>query len=226
MPYRQGNRPRARPHRPPRANGGHSRPVGRHTRQRHRPSHPHRRPFGDKPIYLPEQRRTTPLFVADDAGTPLTHAVARAIFDAAKHLCFAPDVAKFLSLHSCRVWLACALLAAGKGDPTIMACCRWLCAASVRTYAHMNPDDYRRHLQDAIAAPITSRLASTLASRITLDNDAAARAVSAEFGDDGDADGATAVPDTSSPASPAAATPRVRRSASHRPRWWLPTPRA
>ena len=29
MPYRQGNRPRARPHRPLRANGGHSRPVGR-----------------------------------------------------------------------------------------------------------------------------------------------------------------------------------------------------
>ena len=35
-----------------------------------------------------DQRRTTPLFVADDAGTPLTHAVARAIFDAAKYLCF------------------------------------------------------------------------------------------------------------------------------------------
>ena len=98
-----------------------------------------------------------------------------------------------------------------------MACCRWLCAASVRTYAHMNPGDYRRHLQDAVAAPITSRLASTLASRITLDNDAAAHAVSAEFGKDSDADGAIAVPDTSPPASPAAATPRVHGRRRIRP---------
>ena len=197
--------------------------------------------FGDKPIYLPwdpgditnaaawlarnelarpvpaELRRTTPLFVADDAGTPLTHAVARAIFDAAKHLCFAPDVAKFLSLHSCRVWLACALLSAGKSDPTIMACCRWLCTASVRSYAHMNPGDYRRHLQDAIAAPITSRLASTLASRMSLDNDAAARAVSAEFGDDGDADSAATVPDAASRVSPAVTAPRGQRPAATPP---------
>ena len=167
-----------------------------------------------------EQRRTTPLFVAGDAGTPLTHAVARAIFDTAKHLCFPPDVAKFLSLHSCRVWLACALLAAGKGDPTITACCRWLCPASVRTYAHMNPGDYRRHLQGAIAAPITSRLASTLASRITLGNGAAARAVSAEFGGDAAAAGttdATAAADASAPTSPARAVPRGRRSASAPP---------
>ena len=197
--------------------------------------------FGDKPIYLPwdagditnaaawlarnelarqvpaEQRRATPLFVADDAGTPLTHAVARAIFDAAKNLCFAPDVAKFLSLHSCRVWLACALLSAGKSDPTIMACCRWLCTASVRSYAHMNPGDYRRHLQDAIAAPITSRLASTLACRMSLDNDAAARAVSAEFGDDGNADSVATVPDAASRVSPAVAAPRGRQPASTPP---------
>ena len=84
----------------------------------------------------------------------------------------------------------------------------------------MNPGDYRRHLQDAIAAPITSRLASTLASRITLDNCAAARAVSVEFGDDAetaDAAGATAAADTSSPTSPARAVPRGRRSASAPP---------
>ena len=39
-----------------------------------------------------DQRRTTPLFVADDAGTPLTNAVARAIFDAAKYLWLLPAV--------------------------------------------------------------------------------------------------------------------------------------
>ena len=115
---------------------------------------------------------------------------------------------------------ACALLAAGKSDPTIMACCRWLCPASVRTYAHMNLDDYWRHLQDAITAPITSRLALTLASRVTLDNDAAARAVSVKFGDDAeaaDAAGANAAADTASPTSPAGAVPRGRRSASAPP---------
>ena len=89
-----------------------------------------------------------------------------------------------------------------------------LCAASVRTYAHMNPTDYRQHLQDAIAAPITSRLASTLASRITLDHGAAARAVRVEFGDDDAAADATVTADTPPSTSPAHAETRVRRSAS------------
>ena len=86
-------------------------------------------------------------------------------------------------------------------------------------YAHMNPApaDYRQHLQDAIAAPITSRLASTLASRITLDHDAAARAVRVEFGDDDAAADATATADAPPSTSPAHAETRVRRSASAPP---------
>ena len=86
--------------------------------------------FGDKPIYLPVdqndicnaawrlrelemkfpvapvQRREVPLFVSDDDQTPLSHAVADSLFSAACLFCFGAEIAKTLSLHSGRVWLA------------------------------------------------------------------------------------------------------------------------
>lgn len=142
--------------------------------------------FGDKPMYLEfdpadannaarnlrdlelaqpvaaEHRRTTPLFASDDCGTPMSHEIADVLFHAACAVCFEPSVANALSLHSGRVWLACALLAADYHDPTIQAMCRWLSPAAVRIYAHMNPEQYMRILTDARNATVTSRLATNI----------------------------------------------------------------
>ena len=142
--------------------------------------------FGDKPMYLefdptdrnnaalnlrdlelafpvpPERRRSTPLFCSDDCGTPMSHEIADVLFHAACVLCFGPSVANALSLHSGRVWLACALLASDHQNPTIQAMCRWLSPAAVRIYAHMNPEQYMRILSDARSANVTSRLATNI----------------------------------------------------------------
>jgi hypothetical protein len=158
--------------------------------------------FGDKPIYLPfdshdvcnaawrlrelefklpvpqARRRLVPLFVSDDDGTPLSHAIADSLFKAACVLCFGDGVAKTLSLHSGRVWLACALLSAGHSTSTIQAMCRWLSPAAVRIYAHMNPEAAMATLTSAIRAPITSRLVTNIP---TIDADADVRAIASDL---------------------------------------------
>jgi len=155
--------------------------------------------FGDKPIYLPfhptdpcnaaarlarlelqfpvpaNQRRHVPLFVSDAAGTPMSHAVVDAIFAAACLCALGASVARTLSLHSGRVWLACALLAAGHSTATIQAMCRWLSPAAVRIYAHMNPEAAMSTLDSAMSAAITSRLSSNIPP---CDADSQVRAVS------------------------------------------------
>ena len=110
----------------------------------------------------PERRRSTPLFYSDDCGTPMSHEIADVLFFAACVLCFEPSVANALSLHSGRVWLACALLVSDHQNPTIQAMCRWLSPAAVWIYAHMIPEQYMRILSDARSANVTSRLASNI----------------------------------------------------------------
>ena len=58
-----------------------------------------------------------------------------------------------ISPHCGRVWLACALLAAGHSTATIQAMCRWLSPAAVRIYAHMNPEVAMSTLDSAIRPP-------------------------------------------------------------------------
>ena len=158
--------------------------------------------FGDKPIYLlfdasdvcnaawrlreleikepvpAEHRRQVPLFCSDADNTPLSHSLADSIFNAACLLCFGVQVAKTLSLHSGRVWLACALLAAGHSTATIQAMCRWLSPAAVRIYAHMNPEAAMSTLASAIQAPITSRLVTNIP---TTDADSDVRAIAGDL---------------------------------------------
>ena len=159
--------------------------------------------FGDKPIYLlfdasdvcnaawrlrelelrfpvaPARRREVPLFCSDGDETPLSHSLADSIFNAACILCFGAQVAKSLSLHSGRVWLACALLSAGHSTATIQAMCRWLSPAAVRIYAHMNPEAAMSTLASAICAPITSRLVTNIP---TTDADSDVRAIATDLG--------------------------------------------
>ena len=159
--------------------------------------------FGDKPIYLlvdagdvcnvawrlreleikfpvaPEHRRHVPLFCSDDEGTPFSHALAGSIFSAACLPYFGAQVTRTLSLHSGRVWLACALLSAGHSTATIQDMCRWLSPAVVRIYAHMNPEAAMSTLASTIQAPITSRLVTNIPAT---DADSDVRAIASDLG--------------------------------------------
>ena len=85
-------------------------------------------------------------------------------------LALGTETAATLSLHSGRVWLACALLSLKYDDPTIQAMCRWQSPASVRVYARMQAADYARLLTEATGATIDPSLTRSLP---TLDDDAA-----------------------------------------------------
>ena len=131
-------------------------------------------------------------------SVPLTHYEADAVFNSmAKDLL--GDDAKSLSLHSGRVWLACALLASGHDTAQIQAMVRWLSPEAVKIYAHTNPEDYVRNLRRAMGAPITSRRATNVAE-MELDGDRAVQAVRSAVG------------------GAAAATPAVPRAGAARPR--------
>ena len=67
------------------------------------------------------RRSLVPLFVSDESLQPLTHAQADDAFDALTALALEPAVARTLSLHSGRVFLASALKALGFDDPDIQA---------------------------------------------------------------------------------------------------------
>ena len=105
----------------------------------------------------------------------MSHAVVDAIFAAACLFALGAPVARTLSLQSGRVWLACALLAAGHSTATIQAMCRWLPPAAVRIYAHMNPEVAMSTLDSAMTAAVTSRLSSNIPP---CDADSQVRAVS------------------------------------------------
>ena len=149
--------------------------------------------FGSSPMYLPyapddstnaaaalrdlelvapvsgPRRSLVPLFVSDESLAPLTHAQADDAFDALTALALDPAVARTLSLHSGRVFLASALKALGYDDPDIQAFVRWRDPASIAIYAHREPDEYIAALSRALNVDITSVLTKNLP---TCDNDA------------------------------------------------------
>ena len=58
--------------------------------------------------------------------------------------------------HSARVFLACALLAAGRRPETIQALLRWQTVESLRLYACLGPEEYAAHLDAARKANVTA----------------------------------------------------------------------
>jgi len=122
--------------------------------------------FGNHPIWLPydasdpynaafwladlelafpvevADRRSVPLFPGDDAGSPLTFSMADTIFHAASVAGLGATRAAMLSLHSGRVFCACALLAQGAPRPMILALCRWRDERSLDVYARPSAAEY------------------------------------------------------------------------------------
>ena len=67
---------------------------------------------------------------------------------------FGAQGAGMYSWHSFRVGLACALLAAGAPESTILALCRWRAASSLRVYARITFEDYTSWLRRAEAEDV------------------------------------------------------------------------
>ena len=76
------------------------------------------------------------------------------------------------SWHSARIYLACALLAAGASTGQIQAICRWMTEQSLHIYARMNETSYTYWLTRAMRMPIDSVRATSLAARAPATDDA------------------------------------------------------
>ena len=68
------------------------------------------------------------------------------------------------SWHSFRIYLACALRAAGASAGEIQALCRWVTEQSLAIYARMNETDYVHWLRRAAVADVNSVRATSLAA--------------------------------------------------------------
>ena len=95
-----------------------------------------------------------PLFPGDDADSPLAFSMADTIFHAVAVAGLGATRAAMLSLHSGRVFCACALLAKGAPRPIILALCRWRDERSLGVYARLNPEDYLGWMAQASAAVV------------------------------------------------------------------------
>jgi hypothetical protein len=127
------------------------------------------------------QRAHEPLLPSGQGRRSLDHKTADAIFKLLATKALGAAVAATLSLHSGRVWLACALLAKGKSPAVIQAFCRWKSAESVKIYARMNAAAYAATLLEVMEADITSISPHNLP---TLDHDDKFAALEAGDGDE------------------------------------------
>ena len=106
-------------------------------------------------------RHAEPAFSVED-GVSLDHGLADNVFDKNTTAALGAEVAATVSLHSGRVWLACALLAKRKCDGTIQAMQRWKSVESIKVYAKMQPEEYIAHLLDAIDAKVTAQMRDSI----------------------------------------------------------------
>ena len=111
----------------------------------------------------PAKREDAPLFVTG-AGVAWRHAELAAIFYAIIVAIRGEDRAKCVSMHSWRVYLACALLSQGASFSTIQAMLRWRSEDALRIYARMNDFKYADWLTSAQGALISSVRTTTSAT--------------------------------------------------------------
>ena len=141
--------------------------------------------FGTQPMYLPyvssdvtntavwlqRYQRTLPIAAANRTsvalfrngdGTPMQASLARSLFSALALPALGAAVCSTISLHSCRVWLACALLACDASRPLVMALARWKTPESAAIYGRLNPSNYAMWLRRIATAKTTSKQVTTL----------------------------------------------------------------
>jgi hypothetical protein len=170
--------------------------------------------FGTKPVYLPYQndpinaakrladlelampvvsRPREPMFPIDCDGGSLHHQLADKLFRALAVFALGATVAKTLSLHAGRIWLACAFMAKKHRGPVIQAFCRWKSPESVLIYARANPHDYAATLESVLDADTSAITPHDMSQLPQLDHDDKFAQLAADV-DNADNAGARAVP--------------------------------
>ena len=101
-----------------------------------------------------------PLFPGDDADSPLAFSMADTVFHAVAVAGLgATRATMVLSLHSGRVFCACALLAKGAPRPIVPSLCRWRDGRSLDVYARLNPADYLGWMAQVSSAAVVDPIA-------------------------------------------------------------------
>jgi hypothetical protein len=101
------------------------------------------------------EREAAPLFVTAD-GSAWRHAALAKVFDDIIVAVCGVDRAKQVSMHSWRVYLACALLAKGASFATIQTMLRWRSEDALRIYARINNFVYADWLSSVQGASVSS----------------------------------------------------------------------
>ena len=94
--------------------------------------------------------------ISPDGARPFAGAALDAALLAILTLLLGRTGASLYSWHSARIYLACALLAAGATGPQIQALCRWQSEDSLRVYARLNAERYDSLLSSAATASVHS----------------------------------------------------------------------
>ena len=112
------------------------------------------------------RRRAVPLFARPD-GSPWRHATLVHIFNSMMTILVGAEAATNYSIHSFRIYLACALLSAGASHGTICAMLRWRSDDALKIYARINDDKYADELEKASRATVSSvRTTTTISSAL------------------------------------------------------------
>lgn len=106
-------------------------------------------------------RRTAPLFVNFGNG-PWRHHQLDALFKDVLATFVPEDEIKRYSMHSFRIYLACALRAAGASNGVIQAILRWRSDDALKIYARMNDAHYADWLSKAALADVSSVTTGTM----------------------------------------------------------------
>ena len=110
----------------------------------------------------PVKRHEAPLFV-NEKGLPWRHEALALIFYKIMVAIRGEARAKQVSMHSWRVYLACALLAAGAAPATIQCLLRWRSDEALKIYARINDTTYAGWLSAAGQSMVSSVRTTTSA---------------------------------------------------------------
>ena len=111
----------------------------------------------------PERRRGVPLF-ARTGDQPWRHADLVSVFSQMLTVIVGAEAAASFSMHSFRIYLACALLSAGASAGTIQAMLRWRSDDALKIYARINDYRYADDLDRAARAKVSSIRTTTTSS--------------------------------------------------------------
>ena len=106
-------------------------------------------------------RRHSPLFVNFEGG-PWRHHQLDALFHDVMQIQMSKEDVKKYSMHSFRVYLACALKAAGASNAIMQALLRWRSSSAMKIYARLNDETYASRLSKAADANVSSVTTGTM----------------------------------------------------------------